>query len=258
LLDQRSDDRIGRKRREQTPTVRSHRESPLAALDARQVLPRRRFRIAIEIRAWTLKALPAALATLAVAGTVAVRDASGSISPEAMLAAIVRADSTPYQPAVASAILHRRSGPLALVAYFSHDARHAYAAVYRYRSGAWRLLAHVNPGRYSGPPNPKDPPLHPRLTGATDFAATFETANVNEVAIISDIGGRWHAVPFKRGKHLYGGDTLVSEYRPTKRVISRGKITSGSNDCVPDCASGKITYTTWAYNARAGAFEPAP
>jgi hypothetical protein len=195
----------------------------------------------------------AAVTALAVIGALGASSASGSTSPQAALAAIVRARSTRYQPAVASAILDTRSGKLALVAYFSSKALDAYTDVYRYRGGAWRRLAHVNPGRYTGPPNPGDPPLHVQLTGGTDFAVTFETANVGVVAIVSDVGGRWHAVPFKGAPAV----TEVFTYGPTAKVISAGEITSGSNDCRPDCASGKITYTTWAYNVRARAFEPA-
>lgn len=192
---------------------------------------------------------------LVVIAALGARSASGSTSPQAALALIVRARSTRYTPAVASPILNTRAGPLALVAYYSQSALHSETDVYRYRDGAWRRLARVG-YRYASAPNPRDPPLHVQLTGAMDFAVSFQTANVDAVGIVSDVGGRWHAVPFNGAPHDALTDKLVFVYGPTANAISPGEIISGSNDCKPFCASGKITYTTWAYDGAAGAFEP--
>jgi hypothetical protein len=202
----------------------------------------------------------AVVAALAVIGVLGASSASGSTGAEAALASIVRAHSTRYAPAVASRILDTGSGKLAVVAYFSRKAGHSYTLVYRYGAGRWRLLTRVNPG-FAGSPDPRYPPLHVQLTGATDFAVAFETANVSTVAIVSDVGGRWHAVPFKY-PHIPeapADNTLVQLYAgPPAKVISAGEITSGYDDCNPACSDGTIHYVTWAYDVGARAFEPAP
>jgi len=204
-------------------------------------------------------AVAVVVALVGLVSVVGVSSASGSASPEAALAVIVREHSIQYFPAVASRILDTASGKLALVAYYSRKAGKGYAVVYRWEGGRWRSLARLRGG---GPPDPRYPPLHVQLTGAIDFAVSFQTANVPVVAIISDVGGRWHAVPF-RDPHLPGGgaydNTLVQLYAgPPRKVISAGEITSGYDDCNPACSSGTIHYVTWAYDVGARAFEPAP
>jgi hypothetical protein len=200
-----------------------------------------------------------AVVALGAIGVVGVGSAKGSTSAEAALAAIVRAHSTRYFPAVASPIVETRSGKLALVAYFS-PRKPAYALVYHWRGGSWRLRASVDL-RLTLPPDPRYPPLHVKLTGATDFTVALETANVSVLGIVSDVGGRWHAVRFEY-PHTPGvpaDSTFVQLYAgPPAKAISAGRITSGYDDCNPDCAAGTIHYMTWAYDAAAGMFEPAP
>ena len=188
---------------------------------------------------------------LVVVGAVQARAAAGPTGAQAALSAIVRSDSVRYDPAVASRIVSTRSGELALVAYYSTTDHHAYSAIYRYARGRWRLLARVSPGEYAGPPDPRHGPALVHLTGAIDFLVRMETANEDGASVISDVGGRWHAVPFK-GAAVSGAPGPQTEAQYVS--VHGTRIRTGLDDCNPFCSAGKIIYTTWFYDPAARAF----
>jgi hypothetical protein len=68
-------------------------------------------------------------------------------------------------------------------------------------------------------------------------------------AVLSDIGGRWHALTF------HGGLTPDGDERFDVTVGNNGTLTSRENDCVPDCAAGHQVVTHYRFVAASGRLE---
>jgi hypothetical protein len=190
------------------------------------------------------------LATLACGAS-----AAAALSPPAQkLRAIVRADgrSAKASPIVrpggiATALVFHALQVTVVRGYVASE--HSLADIYRYTGGRWHRIARVDFGKDSLGTNLQAPPRHVELTGATDFAVSFEAAGAAPISIVSDAGGRWRAVPF------------VQPGQPTVTSVQDGSIVgdtvvSSTHDCIPNCAQGKRTEVTWHYDAAVQAFEP--
>ena len=92
------------------------------------------------------------------------------------------------------------------------------------------------------------------LTGATDFVLpSFAGMSHATSAVLSDVGGAWHLVPFGP----FAGEPNQFVVASYGEVQGRYFVTS-TNDCQPDCASTKsFTSQKWSYDASARAFERA-
>jgi hypothetical protein len=128
------------------------------------------------------------------------------------------------------------------------DGNHTVADIYRWSRGAWRHVARVDFGVASEPPDRGAPPSLAHLTGATDFVVMTAGATTPLLSVVSNVTGKWHLVEFVRS----GQPTVTAV---TYGVVHGNRIRSAVDDCEPNCAQGKFTYTTWAYTA-AGSFQP--
>lgn len=158
--------------------------------------------------------------------------------------------------AVASPIVNARGGDIALVMHT--PAVKVVADVYRYRGGQWRQVARVP--LFDGQPTdvPGWTPRAVRLTGATDFLVQISPgANGALSTVLSDVGGDWHRVPFRApaGAKVQPFDGFVGS--ALEPVAHGREITTQTDTCVPDCASGALARVTWRYDAAARALEPA-
>ncbi|MGH2871791.1 MAG: hypothetical protein ACRDL5_04945, partial [Solirubrobacteraceae bacterium] len=163
----------------------------------------------------------------------------------AALSAVVQSRSTAFAPAVASPIVSTSSGDVALVA-FVPAAIHGYGeenAIYSYHGGTWTLVATV-PIK-AGPPDPRRSPQRIEVTGALDFLVSSMTAGADSSGVVSDVGGRWRALRFA-GEIVEPG----FPYAQTEAqyvTVHGAELTTGTDDCKPDCAAGRIQHTTWVY-----------
>lgn len=189
--------------------------------------------------------------TIAAIITPASGAESASTTEQAQLTAIVSADGS---DTAASPIVTTSQGDTALIMHALNPAgfagTHSVADVYTYSSaGSWQRVARVDFGADSSGPNTYRPPQQEHLTGATDFLVGFAAADAEPVSVVSDAGGSWRVVPFAKG----GQSATVKLYAS----VSGTRIRTGVDDCTPDCATGKITFTTWAYDAAGKDFVPA-
>jgi len=65
-------------------------------------------------------------------------------------------------------------------------------------------------------------------------------------AVISDVGGRWHALTF------HGGLTQDGDERFDVQVGADGSLRSHENNCVPNCAAGHVVTTVYRFDPATG------
>ncbi len=88
------------------------------------------------------------------------------------------------------------------------------------------------------------------LTGGAlpDFVVSGAAgASANGLFVVADVGGRWGVVPVR---HPGGGPVFVDSR------ISGDQVQESVNDCVPNCAAGRITTTSYRFSPASNAFEP--
>lgn len=100
------------------------------------------------------------------------------------------------------------------------------------------------------PPGSQTPILVAHLTGGddVDFFVSFAGADHTFAAVASNAGGHWHLVGFRQGKSL--------QPTVTDAFIGGNYISSTTDNCVPNCAAGKMTHTNYIYSPALGAFVP--
>jgi len=180
---------------------------------------------------------------------------SPSVSPGAKTG-LAAAAAAYGSSAVASAPVTATDGTIyALVA---HDAQGsvpggtgAVAEVLGNSAGSWHHVATVVIDRSPGNGVGSRPSSVAHLTGATDVIVPIAAASVEPVAVVSDTGGHWHAIPFDTSSQ---GRTDVVVMDQHSGPQANGTFITAQNNCNPACASGTITYTTYRYNATIGAF----
>ncbi|HTX45654.1 MAG TPA: hypothetical protein VMD48_05220, partial [Solirubrobacteraceae bacterium] len=198
----------------------------------------------------------AVLAVLLSAALACGASPAFALSPPAQkLAAIVKADG---RSAKASPIVRPGGIATALVFYSLNVTvsggyvvadSHSIADVYRYIHGRWHRVGHIDFGKDSLGSDTQAPPRSAALTGATDFVVSFEAAGAAPISVVSDTGGHWHVVPF------------VAPGQAPENAVEDGQVSgdtviSYTQNCIPSCATGTSTKTTWHYDAAAQAFEP--
>jgi hypothetical protein len=119
--------------------------------------------------------------------------------------------------------------------------------VYRWSGASWSLQATV-PSIHTGELGGGGTITAVSLTGSVDpdFALGSSGADTNWFALISKVGGAWHAVPFD---YQYRPATGIDVRRLQGRLVE-----TEVNSC--GCAAGPETYSWETF--RAGLFQPAP
>ena len=122
--------------------------------------------------------------------------------------------------------------------------------MYRWTGGAWQPVAtDLGSGAWLAPVVGFTVTTA-HLTGgaAPDFVISGAAgASANGLFVVADIDGRWEAVPVH---HPGGGVVFVDSQ------VSGSVIQESVNDCIPDCAAGRITTTSYRYSPAGGDFEP--
>ena len=189
-------------------------------------------------------------------GTTAAPAAPGTgTDPAPALEVVVR----PYGPAHASSgVVDTAAGAVAAVSYnvaTPAAGTNPHVAVYSFTSGAWSKVADITldvGGQVLPAPSTETPVTVVHLTGSVspDFAVTVNYNDGPAAAIISQVGGTWHALTFSGGHH--GGDEIVN---PT---FAAGSVSERFNTCTPDCAAGTFVTTTYRYSAGTGQMAATP
>ena len=193
--------------------------------------------------------LAVALAVVVVAGGFGGDALSARANPRNAAAALVarlRAESTRAQVGTfAASDVVSRNGRLWLAAgnsrFDATDMVHTRVRVYRWSGSVWKLRAIVTGGL-----GPSQWIKAASLTGSRDPDFAIEgcgAADTNCLSVVSDIGGRWHAVPFEYG---YGQTVEVNG-------LPAGHLVETEVDAC-SCAFGPSTWTYERY--RDGAFRP--
>jgi hypothetical protein len=127
--------------------------------------------------------------------------------------------------------------------------------IYRWEQREWRTIATValdvggsvaaDGGTTTTPIRTAD--LTP--AGAPDLVVTVHYNAGPATAIVSDVGGRWHALTF------HGGLAQDGDERFDVQVATDGSLSSGENDCVPNCAAGHIVTTRYRYVPATGRLD---
>ena len=182
-------------------------------------------------------------------------------SAEENRAAVAAHQPTPFMSAHSSPVADGNT-IVALLA-FSFDPGAQPVKVLTFAHGRWTITASL--------PQPLDPGTsasnHDRLAldastvpsadvtgdGRPDFLILLAAADTSSGAVVTQDGpsGSWRYVAFSEAAQatdvigrnpMFQGDRLVSE----------------QDNCVPDCARGKITVLDWSYNKASAAFESHP
>lgn len=120
--------------------------------------------------------------------------------------------------------------------------------VYRWSRSGWQLAAQV--------PLDVGGSIAADESGATTPIATADltTAAAPELvvtvhynagpasAVLSELGGRWHALTF------HGGIVADGDERFDVQLGADGTLRSHENDCVPNCAQGHLVTTTYRFD----------
>jgi hypothetical protein len=125
--------------------------------------------------------------------------------------------------------------------YMGGGAEPSHVRIYRWSGGAWRL-----DGTVSGELGPSQWIHAASLTGSRDPDFAIEgcgAGDTNCLSIVSNIGGRWHAVPFEYG---YGRTSEVNG-------VPAGHLVETEVDAC-SCAGGPSTWTYERYEH--GVFRP--
>ena len=120
-----------------------------------------------------------------------------------------------------------------------------------FQGGGWTKVATVTldvGGVVQSPVTNTTPISATHLTGSAtpDFAVIVSYNDGPAGAIVSDVGGTWHALAFTGGPHSGGNDEITD---PT--FTSTG-VTERFNTCTPDCAAGSYSTVTYRYAPQTG------
>ena len=120
-----------------------------------------------------------------------------------------------------------------------------------FQGGGWTKVATVTldlGGVVQSPVTNTTPISATHLTGSAtpDFAVIVSYNDGPTGAIISDVGGTWHALTFTGGPHSGGNDEIIN---PT---FTSAGATERFNTCTPDCAAGRYTTVAYRYAPQTG------
>jgi hypothetical protein len=121
-------------------------------------------------------------------------------------------------------------------------------SVYRWSAGAWKLA-----GAVSADLGPSQWIHAAALTGSADPDFAIEGCGAGDnncLSVVSDIGGRWHAIPFEYG---YGTSLEVNGIPAGEFGSPAGHFVETEVDAC-GCAGGPSTWMDESY--KSGTFEP--
>ena len=175
----------------------------------------------------------------------------------------------PPGPAGQQALQHLRgqvTGPTAVSPVFADGAAHDVAIavmkqltnpvvpevdVYRWVRTSWHALARVTldvGGSVAADTGTTTPIATADITPAQvpDLLVTVHYNAGPATAVVSALGGRWHALTF------HGGLAQDGTERFDVTVGADGSLSSRENDCVPDCADGHLVTTVYRFDPGTG------
>jgi S-formylglutathione hydrolase FrmB len=166
-------------------------------------------------------------------------------SPRTAARALVKSlRATTHADTFAASRVVSRNGRLWLAvgtSSYLRDTVRTLVRVYRWSGNEWKIE-----GRVAGPLGPSQWISAAALTGSRDPDFAIEgcgAGDTNCLSVVSDVGGRWHAVPFEYG---YGVTTEVNG------VPTGGLVLTAVDAC--GCAGGPSTWTYERYGT--GRFRP--
>jgi len=82
--------------------------------------------------------------------------------------------------------------------------------------------------------------------GAPDVLVRLLAADNEPGVVVSNDGAAWRLVPVS--------SDATDVYIARDPTFKAGRLTSTSNDCIPDCADGRMTTITWRYDRQGRQF----
>jgi len=179
---------------------------------------------------------------------------------------VVTAPTVDEQHALAG-LRERLTGPTAVSPVFADGATHDVAIavmkqltnpavpevdIYRWDRSGWRSSAQVTldiGGAIAADESGATTPIRTvDLTPATtpELLVTVHYNAGPATAVISALGGHWHALTF------HGGLTQDGDERFDVQVGADGSLRSHENNCVPNCAEGHLVTTVYRFDAGTG------
>ena len=125
--------------------------------------------------------------------------------------------------------------------------------VYRWNRDGWQTVGKVTldiGGSLAADDSGATTPIRTvDLTPATtpELLVTVHYNAGPATAVVSALGGHWHALTF------HGGLSQDGDERFDVQVGADGSLRSHENDCVPNCAAGHIVTTVYRFDAGTGA-----
>jgi hypothetical protein len=116
-------------------------------------------------------------------------------------------------------------------------------------ANGWRILATLGKGQNIGEPYTRPKPVHVTTSLIPDFQVFTAGGDYSGSVIVSDVGGKWHLVPFKSEAGSAG-------FEMPGVTISGLTLTARGNNCVPNCADGTAVSTDWRFYPPDGDFTP--
>jgi hypothetical protein len=158
------------------------------------------------------------------------------------------------------------TGPTAVSPVFADGAAHEVAIavmkqltnpavpeveVYRWARASWNALAQVTldvGGSVAADSGTTTPIATADITPARvpDLLVTVHYNAGPATAVVSELGGRWHALTF------HGGLVQDGTERFDVTVGTDGSLRSRENDCIPDCADGHAVTTVYRFDPVTG------
>jgi hypothetical protein len=124
--------------------------------------------------------------------------------------------------------------------------------IYRWNSAGWHTLARVPldvGGSIAADESGATTPIATvdlTLSTAPELVVTVHYNAGPATAVISALGGHWHALTF------HGGLTQDGDERFDVQVGADGSLRSHENNCVPNCATGHLVTTVYRFDPGSG------
>ena len=160
-------------------------------------------------------------------------------------------------PVAQSPVFDDRATPAVAVATMRQlsDPAIPEVVVYRWDGKGWRTLARITldvGGSVAADDGASTTPIRTAdLTPASapDLVVTVHYNAGPASAVVSDVGGHWHALTF------HGGLSQDGDERSDVQVGGDGTLVSSENDCVPNCAAGHAVTTRYRFVPATGRLE---
>jgi hypothetical protein len=145
------------------------------------------------------------------------------------------------RPGVAIAVMKQQSNPVV-----------PEVDVFRWVRSGWQSLARVTldvGGSVADDATGATTPIataHLTPSKVPDLVVTVHYNAGPASAVLSELGGHWHALTF------HGGLAQDGDERFDVQVAPDGSLRSHENNCIPNCAQGHIVTTVYRFDPRTG------